>query len=155
LFPIPVSMRVPSAPSTDARHSWPRVLCWTRCAVHRGQRPGLCHKAVTFCCTRGCSAPGQSRSSVDVASMSGLPPQADLSASITDSRSGCEAILSALALHRFVREPLELDRKWMSKAHLTLCHYQACGILFRRNPPLSACASAPKELASRILMVEG
>jgi hypothetical protein len=28
-------------------------------------------------------------------------------------------------LHRFVREPLELDRKWMSKAHLTLRHYQA------------------------------
>jgi len=26
--------------------------------------------------------------------------------------------LSALALHRFVREPLELDRKWMSKVHL-------------------------------------
>src|SRR5215470_18060715 len=71
-----------------------------------------------------------------------------------DSCSGCEAILSALALHRLVREPLELDRKWMSKAHLTLCHYQACGILFRRNPPLSACASAPKELASRLLMVE-
>src|SRR5580692_11633725 len=38
--------------------------------------------------------------------------------------------------------------------HLTLRHYQACGILSRRNPPLSACTSAPKELASRILMVE-
>src|SRR5215471_14592434 len=67
-----------------------------------------------------------------------------------DARS----FLSALALHRFVREPLELDRKWMSKAHLTLRHDQACGILFRRNPPLSACASAPKELASRIPMFE-
>src|SRR6516225_5925169 len=72
-----------------------------------------------------------------------------------DSCSGCEAILSALALHRFVREPLELGRKWMSKAHLTLRHDQACGILFWRNPPLRACASAPKELASRLLMVEG
>src|SRR5262249_57227605 len=71
------------------------------------------------------------------------------------SCSGCEAILSALALHRFVREPLELGPKWMSKAHLTLCHYQARGVLFRRNPPLSACASAPKELASRFLMFEG
>jgi hypothetical protein len=29
--------------------------------------------------------------------------------------TGCEDNLSALALHRFVREPLELDRKWMSK----------------------------------------
>src|SRR6266481_4982068 len=63
--------------------------------------------------------------------------------------------LSALALHRVVREPLELDRKWMSKAHLTLRHDQACGILSRRNPPLRAGASAPIELASRILMVEG
>jgi len=62
--------------------------------------------------------------------------------------------LSAFALQRFIREPLELDRKWMSKAHLTLRHYQACGILFRRNPPLSAGKSAPKELASCILMVE-
>src|SRR2546430_1728599 len=72
-----------------------------------------------------------------------------------DSCSGCEAILSALALHRVVREPLELDRKWMRKAHLTLRHDQACGILFWRNPPLRARASAPRELASRILMVEG
>src|SRR5215468_3802031 len=68
--------------------------------------------------------------------------------------AGCEAILSAFALHRFVREPLELDRKWMGKAHLTLRHDQACGIRFRRNPPLRACASAPKELASRVLMLE-
>jgi hypothetical protein len=30
--------------------------------------------------------------------------------------------LSALARHRIVREPLELDRKWMRKAHLTLRH---------------------------------
>src|SRR5262249_46524889 len=64
-------------------------------------------------------------------------------------------VLSAFALHRFVREPLELDRKWMGKAHLTLRHDQACGIRFRRNPPLRACASAPKELASRVLMLEG
>src|SRR5260221_283876 len=61
----------------------------------------------------------------------------------------------ALGLPRVVREPLELDRKWMRKAHLTLRHDQACGILFGRNPPLRACASAPRELASRILMVEG
>src|SRR6516165_1313439 len=61
---------------------------------------------------------------------------------------------SALALHRFIREPLELDRKWMSKAHLTLRHYQACRILFRRNPPLSAGKTAPKKLAYCILMVE-
>src|SRR6266446_5371958 len=72
--------------------------------------------------------------------------------SLRSIRATC---LSAFALHRFVREPLELDRKWMSKAHLTLRHDQACSIRFRRNPPLSACASAPKELASRILMVEG
>src|SRR5262245_58905138 len=63
--------------------------------------------------------------------------------------------LSAFALHRFVREPLELDRKWMGKAHLALRHDQACGIRFRRNPPLRACAPAPKELASRVLMLEG
>jgi hypothetical protein len=60
--------------------------------------------------------------------------------------------LSAFALHRFVREPLELDHKWMR--HLTLRHYQACGILSRRNPPLGTSTSAPKELASRVLMVE-
>jgi hypothetical protein len=70
---------------------------------------------------------------------------------MSGSCSECEAIL---LLHRFVREPLELDRKWMSKSHLTLRHYQACGILSRRNPPLSACTSVPKDLASRILMVE-
>src|SRR5580704_13339468 len=73
----------------------------------------------------------------------------------TTSFSGCEAIPSALALHRVVREPLELGREWMRKAHLALRHDQACGILFGRNPPLRACASAPKELAARILMVEG
>src|SRR5262245_425084 len=63
--------------------------------------------------------------------------------------------LSAFALHRFVREPLELDCKWMRKAHLALRHDQARDILFGRNPPLGACASAPKELAFRILMLEG
>src|SRR5262249_55285488 len=68
--------------------------------------------------------------------------------------SAARLYLSALALHRFVREPLELDRKWMRKAHLTLRHYQACGILVKRNPPLGACTSAPKELASRVLMIE-
>src|SRR5262249_3630169 len=68
--------------------------------------------------------------------------------------SAARLFLSALALHRFVREPLELDRKWMRKAHLTLRHYQACGILVKRNPPLGACTSAPKELASRVLMIE-
>jgi hypothetical protein len=62
--------------------------------------------------------------------------------------------LSALALDRLVRELLELDRKWMNKGHLTLRHYQACDIPFGRNPPLSACKSAPKELATYILMVE-
>src|SRR5712675_1557226 len=41
-------------------------------------------------------------------------------------------LLSALALQRFVREPLELDHKWVT--HLTLRHYQSCRILFRRNP---------------------
>src|SRR5882724_2357769 len=60
--------------------------------------------------------------------------------------------LSAFALHRFVRQPFELDHKWMP--HLTLRHYQACGILFRRNPPLGACTSAPKQLTSRVLMLE-
>jgi hypothetical protein len=50
----------------------------------------------------------------------------------------------ALALHRFVREPLELDGKWMSQAHLTLRRYQACGIFFKGNAPLSACASPQK-----------
>jgi hypothetical protein len=59
---------------------------------------------------------------------------------------------SALALHCFVGEPFELGHKWMPR--LTLRHYQACGILFRRNPPLGACTSAPKELASRVLIVE-
>ena len=68
--------------------------------------------------------------------------------------ANAKPFLSVLALHRFVCEPLELDRKWMSKPHLTLRHDQACGILSRRNPPLSACTSAPKELASLILMVE-
>src|SRR5215475_10722552 len=58
---------------------------------------------------------------------------------LTDARP----VLSAFALHRFVREPLEFDRKWMGKAHLALRHDQACGIRFRRNPPLRACASAP------------
>src|SRR3954462_11922677 len=62
--------------------------------------------------------------------------------------------LSALALHRFVREPLELDRKRMSKRCLTLHHDQARGILPRQNPPLRACTSAPEELAARILVVE-
>src|SRR5229473_3690531 len=66
--------------------------------------------------------------------------------------ANAKPFLSVLALHRFVREPLELDHKWMP--HLTLRHYQACGILSRRNPPLSASTSAPKELASRVLMVE-
>src|SRR5262249_2004773 len=61
-------------------------------------------------------------------------------------------VLSAFVLHRLVREPFELDHKWMP--HLTLRHYQACGIPFKRNPPLGACTSAPKELASRVLMVE-
>src|SRR3954468_19656061 len=62
--------------------------------------------------------------------------------------------LSALALHRFVREPLELDRKRMSKPRLTLRHDQARGLLSRRNPPLRACASAPEQLAARVLVVE-
>src|SRR5262249_13144905 len=62
--------------------------------------------------------------------------------------------LSAFALHRFVREPLELAREWSGKAHPTLRHDQACGVRSRRNPPLRACASAPKELASRVLMLE-
>src|SRR5207344_2132258 len=44
-------------------------------------------------------------------------------------------LLSALVLHRFVREPLELDRKRMRKRCLTLHHDQARGILLRRNPP--------------------
>jgi len=39
--------------------------------------------------------------------------------------------LSAFALHRLVREPLELDRKRLSKGILTLHHDQACGVLFR------------------------
>jgi hypothetical protein len=76
-----------------------------------------------------------------------------------DVRSGAEAdrcsarkAISAFALHRFVREPFELDHKWMT--HLTLRHDQAGGIRFRRNPPLGAHTSVPEELASRILMVE-
>src|SRR6267154_5730595 len=71
---------------------------------------------------------------------------------IRTQAANAKPFLSVLVLHRFVREPLELDHKWMP--HLTLRHYQACGIPSRRNPPLSACTSAPKELASRILMVE-
>src|SRR3979411_440920 len=59
---------------------------------------------------------------------------------------------SVLAFPRFVREPLELDHKWMP--HLTLRHYQACGILSRRNPPLSACTSGTKERPSPLLMIE-
>jgi hypothetical protein len=47
---------------------------------------------------------------------------------------------------------LELDHEWMP--HLTLGHDQARGIRSRRNPPLSACASAQEELAARILMLE-
>src|SRR5262245_9349570 len=62
--------------------------------------------------------------------------------------------LSAFALHRFIREPLKLDSNRVSEGHITLRHYQACNILFRRNPPLGACTTAPKKLASRILMIE-
>jgi len=36
--------------------------------------------------------------------------------------------LSAFALHRFVREPFELDRKWMPHRAFTLHHYRACGL---------------------------
>src|SRR5262249_47819647 len=60
--------------------------------------------------------------------------------------AGAKSILSTVTLHRFVHEPLELDRKRVKKGHLTLRHDQACGIRLRRNPPLSACSSAPKEL---------
>src|SRR4029077_21055440 len=69
--------------------------------------------------------------------------------------AGCDPSPSGFAFPRLIREPLELGREWMRKAHLALRHDQACGILFGRNPPLRACASAPKELAARILMVEG
>ena len=37
---------------------------------------------------------------------------------------------------------------------LTLRHYQACGILFSRSPPLGAYTSAPKELASCVPTLE-
>src|ERR1700751_3404107 len=59
----------------------------------------------------------------------------------------------ALALQRFVSEPLELGRKRVNKGHLTLGHDQTCSIRLGRNPPLRACGAAPIELASRILMV--
>src|SRR5262245_21829747 len=65
-----------------------------------------------------------------------------------------QSLLSATALQRLVHKPLGLDRKRVSKGHLTLRHDQACSIRLRRNPPLSACRSGPKELASCILMVE-
>src|SRR5262245_61600963 len=65
-----------------------------------------------------------------------------------------KAILSALALHRFVRQPLEFQRKWMTKGHLTLRHHYACHIHFWRNPPLRARYSAPKKLTSLVLIVE-
>src|SRR5262245_25698142 len=70
------------------------------------------------------------------------------------SGSAMRPSLSAFALHRFVREPLELDPNRVNKGPLALQHYQASRILFRRNPPLGACATAPKELSSRVLMIE-
>jgi hypothetical protein len=82
--------------------------------------------------------------------MSALPPKADMCSAMSargqkrTHPAAAGSFLSAFALHRFVRQPLELDPKLMTKGHVALCHYQARSILLRRNPLLGA-STTPKK----------
>jgi hypothetical protein len=89
--------------------------------------------------------------------MSAFPSKADMCGALAHGClgskpvpcSGCEATLVSFCASP-LRTPFELDRKSVSKGRLTLLHCQARRILLRRNPPLGACTSAPKELAFRV-----
>ena len=48
--------------------------------------------------------------------------------------------LLALALHGLVRQPLELECKWMSKGHLTLRHHNDASDVGREMQPLWGCS---------------